>query len=72
MPVNTIITCVIVVLLLGAIVYLTVLLIRALRKYILSKEVRQEKKRIGANCLIHEGLVLELEERLGKENVVVK
>ena len=32
----------------------------------------QEKKRIGANCLIHEGLVLELEERLGKENVVVK
>ncbi len=32
----------------------------------------QEKKRIGANCLIHEGLVTELEERLGKENVVVK
>ena len=32
----------------------------------------QEKKRIGTNCLIHEGLVLELEERLGKENVVVK
>jgi DNA polymerase-3 subunit alpha len=32
----------------------------------------EEKKRIGANCLIHEGLVLELEERLGKENVVVK
>ena len=32
----------------------------------------REKKRIGANCLIHEGLVAELEERLGKENVVVK
>lgn len=32
----------------------------------------REKKRIGANCLIHEGLVTELEERLGKENVVVK
>jgi DNA polymerase-3 subunit alpha len=32
----------------------------------------KEKKRIGASCLIHEGLVLELEERLGKENVVVK
>ena len=32
----------------------------------------REKKRIGASCLIHEGLVLELEERLGKENVVVK
>ena len=32
----------------------------------------QEKKRIGANCLIHEGLVTELEEQLGKENVVVK
>ena len=31
-----------------------------------------EKKRIGARCLIHEGLVLELEELLGKENVVVK
>ena len=32
----------------------------------------QEKKRIGAACLIHEGLIAELEERLGKENVVVK
>ena len=31
-----------------------------------------EKKRIGASCLIHEGLIAELEERLGKENVVVK
>ena len=31
-----------------------------------------EKKRIGARCLIHEGLVLELEELLGEENVVVK
>ena len=32
----------------------------------------KEKKRIGANCLIHEGLILELEERLGKENVVLR
>jgi DNA polymerase-3 subunit alpha len=32
----------------------------------------REKKRVGAECLIHEGLILELEERLGKENVVVK
>jgi DNA polymerase-3 subunit alpha len=32
----------------------------------------REKKRIGAKCLIHEGLVLELQEMLGKENVVVK
>ena len=32
----------------------------------------EEKKRIGTSCLIHEGLVLELEELLGKENVVVK
>ena len=32
----------------------------------------KEKKRIGAKCLIHEGLILELEEMLGKENVVVK
>ena len=32
----------------------------------------KEKKRIGANCLIHEALVEELSERLGKENVVVK
>ena len=32
----------------------------------------REQKRIGARCLIHEGLVLELEEMLGKENVVVK
>ena len=32
----------------------------------------KEKKRIGAACLIHEGLIAELEERLGKENVVVK
>ena len=31
-----------------------------------------EKKRIGARCLIHEGLVLELEELLGRDNVVVK
>ena len=32
----------------------------------------KEKKRIGARCLIHEGLVLELQEMLGKENVVLK
>jgi DNA polymerase-3 subunit alpha len=31
-----------------------------------------ENKRIGAHCLIHPALVEELEERLGKENVVVK
>ena len=31
-----------------------------------------EKKRMGARCLIHEGLVEELKERLGSENVVVK
>lgn len=32
----------------------------------------REKKRIGAKCLIHEGLVLELEEMLGEENVIIK
>ena len=32
----------------------------------------KEKKRIGTSCLIHEALVDELTERLGKENVVVK
>ena len=32
----------------------------------------REKKRIGAKCLIHEGLVLELKEMLGDENVVVR
>ncbi|MGN0982038.1 MAG: DNA polymerase III subunit alpha [Candidatus Limivicinus sp.] len=31
-----------------------------------------ENKRIGARCLIHEGLVAELKERLGDANVVVK
>ena len=31
-----------------------------------------ENKRIGARCLIHEGLVAELRERLGDANVVVK
>ena len=31
-----------------------------------------ENKRIGAKCLIHEGLVAELKERLGDTNVVVK
>ena len=32
----------------------------------------REQKRIGAKCLIHEGLILELREMLGEENVVVK
>ena len=32
----------------------------------------KEKKRIGARCRIHEGLILELQEMLGKENVVLK
>ena len=32
----------------------------------------REQKRIGARCLIHEGLILELQEMLGKENVVIK
>lgn len=32
----------------------------------------REQKRIGAKCLIHEGLILELQELLGKENVVIK
>ena len=32
----------------------------------------KEKKKIGAGCLIHEGLIMELQEMLGKENVVVK
>ena len=32
----------------------------------------REKKRIGARCLLHEALIAELEEMLGKENVVLK
>ncbi len=32
----------------------------------------REQKRIGARCLLHEGLILELEEMLGKENVMLK
>ena len=32
----------------------------------------REQKRLSARCLIHEGLVLELQEMLGEENVVVK
>ena len=32
----------------------------------------KEKKRVGTRCLIHEGLVLELQELLGESNVVVK
>lgn len=33
---------------------------------------QQENRRMGARCLIHEGLLLELKEMLGEENVVVK
>ena len=33
---------------------------------------QREQKRVGAHCLIHEGLVQELREMLGEENVVVK
>ncbi len=32
----------------------------------------KEKKRMGANCLIHQSLIDELKELLGNENVVVK
>ena len=32
----------------------------------------REKKRLGARCLLHEGLLLELQELLGEENVVLK
>ena len=32
----------------------------------------KERKRLGARCLLHEGLLLELGELLGKENVVLK
>ena len=32
----------------------------------------REQKRIGARCLLHEALIAELEEMLGKENVVLK
>ena len=32
----------------------------------------KEKRRIGASCLIHDALILELTERLGAENVVLK
>ena len=33
---------------------------------------QREQKRIGARCRIHEGLILELQEMLGEENVVIK
>ena len=33
---------------------------------------QKEKKRIGAQCVIHEALVDELKEMLGDENVVIK
>ena len=32
----------------------------------------REKKRIGTHCLIHEGLIAELQELLGEKNVVIK
>ena len=32
----------------------------------------KEKKKLGTRCLLHEGLILELQELLGKENVVLK
>ncbi len=32
----------------------------------------KEKKKLGTRCLIHEGLLLELREMLGEENVVLK
>ena len=32
----------------------------------------REKKKVTAPCLIHQGLILELQEMLGKENVVIK
>ena len=32
----------------------------------------REQKRIGARCLIHQGLIQELREMLGEENVIVK
>ncbi|MBO5555818.1 MAG: hypothetical protein J5927_01405, partial [Oscillospiraceae bacterium] len=32
----------------------------------------REQKRFGARCLIHEGLILELKEMLGEENVVLR
>ena len=32
----------------------------------------KEQKRVGAKCLIHEGLILELQEMLGEDRVVVK
>lgn len=32
----------------------------------------REQKRIGARCLLHEGLILELKEMLGEENVVLR
>ncbi len=32
----------------------------------------KEKKKLGTRCLLHEGLILELQELLGTENVVLK
>ena len=32
----------------------------------------KEKKKLGTRCLLHEGLILELQELLGEENVVLK
>ena len=30
------------------------------------------QRKLGARCLLHDALIQELEERMGKENVVVK
>ena len=32
----------------------------------------KEQKRLGTRCLLHEGLLLELNELLGSQNVVLK
>jgi DNA polymerase-3 subunit alpha len=32
----------------------------------------KERKKLGTRCLLHEGLILELRELLGEENVVLK
>lgn len=47
MPYNTIIAVPIIILILCAVFYLTLLLIRALRKYISSKEVRKERRYVA-------------------------
>ena len=32
----------------------------------------KERKKLGTRCLLHDGLILELQELLGEENVVLK